>query len=204
MKYHCGYACAALLMALIAVTARSSDVSPAPLALTNSKLGTFEVVSHRMDPVGAGVVIGGLVGGAIQSGIHSSQDEAMKKRVLQVYPEASCDKPLLEAFSDRIRASGLFTLENAGKTGEVVDIEIAECGLHLADTTANQFASYVYLKLKVKPIAGAAWNESIQVSGRNRFDFEELVNQPGLAKSEVEEVLRRAGTRAADKIIYKK
>lgn len=128
----------------------------------------------------------------------------MKKRLLQTYPEASCSQPLLEAFSERIRASGLFTLEGASKTAAAVDIEIGECGLHLADTTANQFASYVYLKLKVKPAAGVAWNEAIQVSGRNRYDFETFVNQPGLAKLEMEDALKRAGTRAADKIIYKK
>lgn len=204
MKCPCGYRSAALLLALICKTAGAADPATQILTLKNSKLGTFEVVSHRMEPVGAGAVIGGLVGVAVQSGIHSSQDESMKKRLLQSYPEASCSQPLLEAFSDRIRASGSFTLDGAGKTAAAVDIEIDECGLHLADTTANQFASYVYLKLKVKPVTGPAWNESIQVSGRNRYDFEEFVNQPGLAKSEMEDALKRAGIRAADKIIYKK
>jgi hypothetical protein len=204
VKCPCGYRSAVLLLALICKTAGAADLAAQFLTLKNSKLGTFEVISHRMEPVGAGAVIGGLVGVAVQSSIHSSQDESMKKRLLQSYPEASCSQPLLEAFSDRIRASGSFTLESAGKTAAAVDIEIDECGLHLADTTANHFASYVYIKLKVKPVAGPAWNESIQVSGRNRYDFEEFVNQPGLAKSEMEDTLKRAGIRAADKIIYKK
>ena len=204
MKYPCGYGSAALLLALICKPASAADPATQFLALKNSKLGTFEVVSHRMEPVGAGAAIAGLVGVAVQSSIHSSQDDAMKKRLLQSYPEASCSQPLLQAFSDRIRASGSFTLESAGKTAAAVDIEIDECGIHLADTTANQFTSYVYLKLKVKPVAGPAWNESIQVSGRNRYDFEEFVNQAGLAKSEMEDALNRAGIRAADKIIYKK
>lgn len=204
MKSRCGSHGTVLLLALVWETVGAADSPAQFLTMTNSKMGTFEVVSHRMEAVGAGAAIGGLVGIAIQSGIHSSQDESLKKRLLQSYPEASCSQILLEAFSDRIRASGSFSLESAGKKAAAVDIEIDECGLHLADTTAYEFASYVYLKLKVKPATGAAWNESIQVSGRNRYDFEEFVRQPGLAKSEMEDTLKRAGTRAADKIIYKK
>jgi hypothetical protein len=203
MKCRSGFPGALLLMALIWDTAYSADASPPLLVVTNSRPGSFEVVSHRMDPVGAGIVIAGLIGAAVQSGVHSSQDEAMKKRLLPSYPEASCNKPLLEAFSDRIRASGKFTLDGVGKADEAVDIEIGECGFHLDDSAPNQFTSYVYFKIKVKPTKGAAWNEAIQISGRNRHDFEELVNQPGLAKSEMEDALKRAGTRAADKIIYK-
>jgi hypothetical protein len=200
----CIYRGAALLLALVCGSAGAGDLPAQLLSMTNSKIGSFEVISHRMEPDGAGVVAGGLIGVMIQSGIHSSQDESMKKRLLQSYPDASCSQPLLDAFADRIRASGLFALNSEGKTTAAVDIEIDECGLHLADTTAHQFSSYVYLKLKVKPANGPAWNESIQVSGRNRYDFEEFVNQPGLAKSEMEDALKRAGTRAADKIIYKK
>jgi hypothetical protein len=200
----CTYRGAALLLALVCGSAGAGDLSAQLLSMTNSKIGSFEVISHRMEPDGAGAVAGGLIGALVQSGIHSSQDESMKKRLLESYPDASCSQPLLDAFADRIRASGLFALNKDGKTSAAVDLEIDECGLHLADTTAHQFSSYVYLKLKVKPATGPAWNESIQVSGRNRYDFEEFVNQPGLAKSELEDALKRAGTRAADKIIYKK
>lgn len=203
MKCPCGFRGAVLLMALLCGAANAADASPPLLSVTNSKVGSFEIVSHRMEGAGAGAVLGGLIGVAIQSGVQSSQDESMKKRLLVSYPEASCSKPLLEAFSDRIRASGVFTLDGGGKAAAAVDIEIGECGLHLADSTSNQFASYVYLKIKVKPTVGVAWDESIQVSGRNRHDFEEFVNQSGLAKSEIEDALRRAGIRAADKIIYK-
>jgi hypothetical protein len=168
MKYPYGYRAASLLLALLFSVAQAADFPAQSLTVTNSKLGTFEVISHRMEPVGAGAVFG-LIGVAVESGVHSSQDESMKKRLLQSYPEASCSPLLLDTFSDRIRASGLFTLESKSKTAAAVDIEINECGLHLADTTANQFASYVYLKLKFKPANGPAWNESIQVSGRNRL-----------------------------------
>lgn len=204
MKFFCGYRSAPFLLALLCNTAGAADLPSQMLTMTNSKVGVFEVVSHRMDPVGTGAAIGGLLGAAVQSGIHSSQDESLKKRLLQTYPEASCSQPLLDAFSERIRASRLFTLQSAGKPAVTADIEIAECGLHLADTTAVEYVSYVYLKLKVKPAGGAAWNESIQISGRNRYGFEDFVNQPGLAKSEMEDALKRAGTRAADKIIYRK
>ena len=192
-----------LLSALACAAALAGD-PPTSLTMTNSKLGSFEVVSHRMEPVGAGAALGGLVGAAIQTSMHSSKDEALKKRLLESYPEASCSQVLLEAFAERIRASGIFSLENAGKTALTVDIEINECGLHLAEVYDDEYASYVFMKLKVKPATGAAWNESIQVSGRNRYAFDAFVNQPGLAKSEMEDTLKRAGTRAADKIIYKK
>ena len=176
-----------------------------PLTITNSKLGMLEVISHRMKPVGAGIVIAGLVGAAIESGIEASQDEEMKKSLLKSFPGASCSQPLLDAFSARLRAAPSFALEDTkSKSSSAADIAIDECGLHLADTTANQFSSYVYLTLKFKPAGAAAWSEKIQVSGRNRYNFDEFINQPGLAQSELEDVLKRAGVRAADKIIYKK
>jgi hypothetical protein len=205
MKYSYGWRFAALLCVFIVKMAGAADQPGQPLAVTNSKLGVFEVISHRMQPVGIGAVVGGLVGAAIESGIKSSQDETLKKKLLESFPDASCSQPLLEAFLARLRADGSFAVEGAkGKSGSAVDIVIDECGLHLADTTANQFASYVYLTLKFKPAAAVAWSEKIQVSGRNRYGFDEFLNQPGLVQSEVIDVLKRAGVRAADKIIYKK
>jgi hypothetical protein len=205
MKYKNGWRSTALLCVFILKPAGAADQPGQPLSVTNSKLGVLEVISHRMRPVGAGVVIGGLIGGAIESGIESSQDDGMKKQLLKSFPDASCSQPLLDAFTARLRAEGSFAVEDAkGKSGSAVDIAIDECGLHLADTTANQFASYVYLTLKFKPAGAVAWSEKIQVSGRNRYEFDEFLNQPGLAQSELEDVLKRAGVRAADKIIYKK
>ena len=200
-----GWRSTALLCVFFLKAAGAADQPSQPLTLTNSKLGVFEVISHRMKPVGAGIVIGGLIGAAVESGIESSQDNEMKKQLLKAFPDASCSQPLLDAFSARLRAEGSFAVEDAkGKSGSAVDIAIEECGLHLADTTANQFASYVYLTLKFKPAGAAAWSEKIQVSGRNRYSFDEFVNQAGLVQSELEDVLKRAGARAADKIIYKK
>jgi hypothetical protein len=205
MNYTNGWRSTAWLFVFILKAAGAADQPGQPLSVSNSKLGVLEVISHRMRPVGAGVVIGGLIGGAIQSGIESSQDDGMKKQLLKSFPDASCSKSLLDAFTARLRAEGSFVVEDAkGKSGSAVDIAIDECGLHLADTTANQFASYVYLTLKFKPAGAVAWSEKIQVSGRNRYDFDEFVNQPGLAQAELEDVLKRAGVRAADKIIYKK
>ena len=205
MKYTNGWRFTALFCVFILKTAGAADQPGQPLSVTNSKLGVLEVISHRMRPVGAGIVVAGLIGAAIESGIESSQDEDMKKQLLKSFPGASCSQPLLEAFAARLRAEGSFAVEDAkGKGGAAVDIAIDECGLHLADTTADQFASYVYLTLKVKPAGAVAWSEKIQVSGRNRYNFDEFVNQPGLAQAELEDVLKRAGVRAADKIIYKK
>ena len=114
-------------------------------------------------------------------------------------------QPLLDAFTARLRADGSFAVGEAkSKNGASVDIAIDECGFHLADSIGSQFASYVYLTLKFKPAAASAWSEKIQMSGRNRYEFDEIVNQSGLAQSELQDVLTRAGVRAADKIIYQK
>jgi hypothetical protein len=205
MNYSNRWRFTALLCVFVLKSAGAADGPGQPLSVTNSKLGVIEVISHRMKPVGAGIVIAGLVGAAIESGIESSQDDAMKNQLLKSFPGASCSQPLLDAFSARLRADGSFAVDDAkGKSGSAVDIAIEECGLHLADTSANQFASYVYLTLKFKPAGAVAWIEKIQVSGRNRYDFDEFVNQSGLAQQELEDVLKRAGVRAADKIIYKR
>ena len=205
MKFPNGWRAAFFLCALTIEIACAADEPNQPLTVTNSKKGVFELVSHRMQPTGAGAVVGGLLGAAIQSGVESSQDESMKKKVLASFPDASCSQPLMDAFKAKLREEGSFAIADAkSKKASLVDIDIQECGLHLADSAENQFASYVYLTLKFKPAAAAPWSEKIQVSGRNRYSFDEFVNQAGLARLELEDVLKRAGARAADKIIYKK
>ncbi len=205
MKWSNAWRFAAALYLFVTSTDAIADPPGQPLGVTNSKPGVFGVVSHRMQPVGAGVAAAGLIGAAIQTGIESSEDDKMKKELLQRVPDASCSQPLLDAFDGRVRADGTFSIEGAPVKGvATVDLAIDECGFHLADTTANQFSSYVYLTLKVKPAATAAWSEKIQVSGRNRYSFDDLLDQPGLAQAELADALTRAGVRAADKIIYKR
>jgi hypothetical protein len=205
MKWSNAWRSAAVVCAFVTSSNAGTDPAGEPLGVTNSKSGALQVISHRMQPVGAGAVAGGLVGAAIQSGIESSQDDKMKNKLLQTFPDASCSQPLLDAFYGRVRADGTFAVgAPAAKGAAAVDIAIDECGFHLADTTANLFSSYVYLTIKFKPAAGATWNEKLQVSGRNRYSFDEILNQPGLAQSELADALTRAGVRAADKIIYKR
>jgi hypothetical protein len=205
MKWSNAWRFAAVLCMFATSTDASADPPGQPLGVTNSKPGVFGVVSHRMQPVGAGIVAAGLIGAAIQTGIESSEDGKMKNELLKRFPDASCNQPLLDAFNGRVRADGTFTVVGAAnKNAATADLAIDECGFHLADTTANEFSSYVYLTLRFKPAATAAWSEKIQVSGRNRYGFDDLLNQPGLAQSELADALTRAGVRAADKIIYKR
>lgn len=205
MKRSNAWRFAAVLCMFVASTDASTETPGRPLGVTNSKIGVFGVISHRMQPVGAGMAAAGLIGAAIQTGIESSEDGKMKNELLRKIPDASCSQPLLEAFNGRLRADGTFSvLDTESKSRATVDLAIDECGFHLADTTANQFSSYVYLTLRFKPAATAAWSEKIQVSGRNRYGFDDLLNQPGLAQSELADALTRAGLRAADKIIYKR
>lgn len=195
---------AVLVCAALCGVASAVEGPGRPLNVTNSSAGVFGVISRRMEGAGTGAIIGGLIGVAIQSGMQSSADEAMKKKLLPLIPDPSCNHVLLDAFKARLQADGTFVVEDTkSKKDSAVDIAIEECGLRLADASTGEYASYVNLAMSVKPASAAAWGEKIQISGRNRRVFDDFVNQPGLAQSELEDVLKRAGLRAADKIIYK-
>lgn len=185
--------------------AQAADQSQQPFQVTDSKPGEFEVIYHRVKPAGIGAVVGGIIGVAVQQGIQSSDDEAMAKQVLASNPDLVCDQPLLNALISKLQSSGTYVLNNspANKEDLVVEVEIKDCGLHLADSNALALSSYVSFTLRVQPPGGKSWSEDIQISGRNRYSFDEFVNQQGLASVEVTDALTRAGVRAADKIIYK-
>jgi hypothetical protein len=195
---------AAVLAASSVVPATSAQGNPAqPLQVISSNPGAFEVIYHRATPPGIGAVVGGIIGAAIQQGAQSSEDDAMAKQVLASNPDLGCDQPLVTALKAKLQSSGRYLVEDSGNGSMVVDVDIRDCGLHLADSKALELSSYVSLKLKVQQPGGKPWTEQIQISGYNRYSFEQFTHQQGLATTELMDALKRAGVRAADKIIYK-
>ena len=194
-----------LLLACALPLAHAADKPAQPFQVTNDHPGEFEVIYHRVTPKGIGAVAG-LIGVAIQQGIQSSDDSEMAKQVLASNPNLACDQPLLTALKSKLQSSGSYVLDESANNEQdlVVEIDIADCGLRLADSNALQLSSYVNFTLKVRPPGGESWSEDIQISGRSRHSFDEFAHQQGLASTEVTDVLTRAGVRAADKLIYKR
>lgn len=184
---------------------QSSIHTGTPIAVTVSEPGEFGVVYHRTTPPGVGAVVAGLVGVAVQQGILSSEDNAMAHRVIPKLSDPSCGSRIAAAMDAELAANGGYMPGGAADDKRAAaDIDVKDCGLRLVDSGGMQVASYVSLRLKYKPAEGKGWTEDIQVSGRNRHPFDDFANQDGLAQSELEDVLNRAGRRAADKIIYQK
>jgi hypothetical protein len=183
---------------------RAADQPPQQFQVTNDHPGEFEVIYHRVTPTGIGAVAGGLIGVAVQRGMQSSDDDDMAKQVLASNPGLACDQSLLTALKTKLQSSGNYVLDAAAdKQDLIIEVDIQDCGLHLADSKALELSSYVNFTLRVRPPGGESWSEDIQMSGRSRHSFDEFAHQQGLATTEVTDVLTRAGVRAADKIIYK-
>jgi len=176
-----------------------------PLFIRTKSPGSFEVVYHRVEPTGVGAVAAGLIGAAIQGGVQSSQDSSKTQQVLPMLADSSCSPLLLQAMTATLQQEGRFAVATSeAESGALAVLEVDECGLRLVDSTQMQLASYVKLNLEYTPggTDKSAWVEKIQVTGRNRHPFDSFVNEPGLAQAELTEALKRAGSRAANKIIY--
>lgn len=196
-------------VAVCALPCQAQEPTSAPgqlVTLLTSDEGSFEVVYHRVEAAGAGAVAAGLIGASIQIGIQSSQDSGKTQQILPMLTDASCSKPLLEALAATLQESGRYTIDGSSAKGNTrITLDVDECGLRLVDSTEMQLASYVKLNMSYKSADGEdAWSEKIQVTGRNRYNFDAFAKQPGLAQAEMVDTLARAGGRAANKIIFHK
>lgn len=152
----------------------------------------------------AGAIVASVVGAAIQKSVQAAQDEALTKQVLHLNPDIDCGQPLLDAMNVKLKSTATRAFEVVADPNVVLaQVDIHDCTLHIADSKEKRLSSYVSLTLTVKPSNGESWHEDIQISGRNRYSLDDFTNQPSLARTELMDVVVRAGTRAANKIIYR-
>jgi hypothetical protein len=175
-----------------------------PIAVQTKAPGAFEVVFHRTDANFGGAALFGIIGVSVQEGVQTGQDSDLAKKVLPQLTETSCGKPLVEAMTAKLQEAG-FTVGADAKSAPVVVIEVKECSLRLVDTAQMHVASYVNIALGYRPPGARVpeWTETIQITGKARRAFDDFVNEAGLAQAELTDALKRAGGRAANKLIYR-
>lgn len=192
-----------LAAALFAVPGLAQQ-DPAGLMLRTKLSNGFEVVHDRVEPPGAGIVVAGLIGAAVQTGMQASSDETMRKQVAPLLSDSSCEAGVKSAMAATLEQNGRAIVDGAPSSAvPQVSISIHECSLRLVDSVAKQLAAYVSLTLEYKSPT-ETWIEKIQVTGRNQHPFDHFMSQVDLAQSELSDTSKRAGNRAANKIIYRR
>jgi len=202
----CSAPCMAEDVALAQPATPTETATGLPFNVDVTDVGNFEVVYHRVEGLSPAAPLFGLVGVMVDEGVGASKDQDKKQKILPMMTDASCGKPLADMLVAMLQKSGRYTLTDVDAKGSnSILIDVDECGLRLVDTSQMQLASFVTFELQYKPADGSpAMKEKIQVTGRNRHNFDQFVNQAGLAQAEMTDALARAGSRAANKIIYRK
>ena len=174
------------------------------VAISTGQVASFEVNFSRVTGAATGAAIAGLVGAAIQEGKHTKDDAAKTREVATKLAHPECDTPMIRAATDALVAGG-FAIDDAGAGARAV-LFIQDCGLRLTDRSSDVVAAFVNVRLEYSPPGAAkpAWKEDITITGREQRAYSEFAKQDGLAQHELDETLKRAGVRVANKIIYQK
>jgi hypothetical protein len=204
MKRFIGPALAAL--AACAPPALAEEAAGKAIVLHGGKAVQAEVYFHRTEISSTGIIVAGLIGAAIEEGVKAGNDGEKTKAMLARLPEPGCNAPLLAAMMEALKAEGTYAPQDARVAGvPTATIAINECGLRLVDTETQLLAAFIDFEIEYGlPGKRPQWTESIQFSGRGRHAYDAFLGQEGLAQQELADALKRAGVRAANKIIYAK
>jgi hypothetical protein len=191
------------------VQAHCSESQAEHIYYTLVKPGVFDVVYHRVDPAGAGSAAAGLLGAAIQTSHQNSKDEE-KQSLLQPHVSIdNCGDILIQAFQDKITkkqlpASLIESSKELDKGSLVLEISVDGCGFRLTDSVGGLMSSHLLGKMRLtrKGESKPVLEERIFVTGKQQLTFNELLREPELLDPYLEAVLKKAGKRIANKVIY--
>ena len=188
---------------LCPLISNADDPSAKSVAISTGQVANFEVFFSRATGGTTGAAIGGLIGAAIQAGSQADSDAAKTKEITAKLTQQDCGGPMVHAATDALIAGG-FSVDPAAGTRVVLFIQ--DCGLRRIDRSADDVAGFVNVRLEYSPPGAAkpAWKEDIAITGHEHLPYAEFAKDAGMAQRELDETLKRAGVRVANKIIYQK
>ncbi len=199
-----------IVLLVLLSTTTVAEINPGDtINYSITKLGEFDIVYHRVDPTGAGVAAAGMIGAAIQAGHQAGKDKKKLEEVLPHITLDSCGDIIFDAFKDKIdKKSILSKMISKGVKFEkgdlILKIGIDACGFKLTNSVDKLLSSYVLGKMVLtkkgnkKPLI----KERLYLTGKQQFSFGQLLKESNQINSRLEKVLKKAGRRVANKIIY--
>ncbi|MFL0801098.1 MAG: hypothetical protein K6L80_11645 [Agarilytica sp.] len=203
MKFFC------ILITLLSTAVLAETESKETINYALSKPGEFDIVFHRVDPAGAGAAAAGLIGAAIQTSHQNGKDKEKLEEIRPHITLDSCGDVLFDTFKAKIDKKSIpakeITASDSFKKGDLIlKIGIDACGFKLTNSVDRLMSSYVLGKmvLKRKGQKGALIKERLYLTGKQQFSFEKLLEESDQINTRIEKILKKAGKRVANKIIY--
>ena len=166
--------------------------------------GDFDILLHRAESTATGAVIGGLIGAGIEEGVRSSKDSSKKKQILEKIEKPSCKDKLYSSLLKKLQTSGytINTLTEETKTDTIIEIEISNCGFKLSDSDTRKLSAFIDFKATLLNGSDKPIKHKFFFFGKEKYSFNELLEDGSATEKILHKVLKKAGKRLANKILY--
>lgn len=194
-----------LLLQCGEISAQGDDTLPVHLISTT----TFGISYHRAIATGTGAAVGGLIGAGIGAKVSSNKDRD-KRELLEPFIENSeCEVTLLDSLTTKLASRGISAkIEKnppsiSGSRG--ISLDIKECGFKLTDSQAMLISPYVKFDLVIRTgkSGESLFQDNLYLIGKKSYSFEEMLARKEGIDQDLQDVLKKAGSRVASKFIYK-
>jgi hypothetical protein len=187
------------------------------LAVRFADDGDFTVVDERanaLHPIAAGAAFPllALVGEAVATGVNHYRDDKSTEALRAFLDSAECRAGFQTAFEDTLRKAGKPTVQvvadapddlRASGFDAVLEFSIDDCGFRMTNGVTEQIAAFIALQAKLVQADGTVgWDDRETVIATTSSSVEQLRNEPDLARIQFEAVLRDAGRRMANNLLY--
>lgn len=173
--------------------------------------GKFDVLYHRAESAATGIVLAGLIGYGIEEGIRGGKDGKKKDQLLSYISDPSCKNIFLSSLAEKLKKEG-YDVSNSQSSENVkaghdklsLNIKINSCGFKLVNTDSKQVSAFIDFKTILYDGNKNPVKQKYIFFGKTKTPFEELLQSKLSIEKEFSSVLKKAGKRLANKIVYRK
>ena len=194
-----------LLLFLFTLQVYSKNTTTINLSISNE--GKFDVLYHRFESTATGAVFGGLIGGTIEEGVRKNKDNNKKKEILKLISNSSCKDRLISSLIEKLEDNTFeIVLEQETKKNKKskfwLDVKILKCGLKMVNSTTKEISTFVEYNSIVREKNKIITKKKHSIVSKNQYNYLALSNDIKNLNSELDLVLKKAGKRLANKLIY--
>jgi len=168
---------------------------------TDTSGATFQVVDSRFEETGTAVVLFGIIGGLVNSGINGTEDAKKAEPYAQAVAKLEPGRILHEKFGATLLAK-TFSLATAEKgASHVLRIEIKEWGLTRTSMRDERLTTFIRLHVVMKQGSKVVWDTYFKDSGSRAALLAETTSE--MLVEDIENLAAKLGERIAYEIIYR-
>jgi len=184
------------------------------IAVVVEQKHNFEVIHSRATTnIGAPLLLGGLAGVEIASGIDEGKDKNQTALMAKAIQDVCCPSLFIESLSplsEPTRFDKVYILPDANQKvslsdyDAVVTFTIARWGLRLIERETDKVAAFVELDAKMVRTrdANTIWDQREVIIGDRRENLATYSADSNMLRNELRETIKKAGFQMSNALIY--